>query len=92
MVLRERKKMADREREIERLKEEQSTKLSSDKLITKHTRWEEEEGQLRINGCALIDKLIKQTNTSTCSHIKTRTECKADAHLNNPKRTQTSRD
>lgn len=34
------------------------------------------EGQGRINGCALIDKLIKQTKTST--HIKTQTECKAD--------------
>lgn len=46
-------------------------------LKNTHTQRERREGQRRINGCALIDKLIKQTKT----HIKTQTECKADTHF-----------
>ncbi len=75
-----------RQRKREGRVELKSTKLSSDKLTYKntHTHREQGEGQGRINGCALIDKLIKQTKTSARTHIKTQTECKADTHLNNP--------
>lgn len=48
-----------------------------------HARMEQRKGQERINGCALIDKLIKQTKTSAHTCIKTQAECKADTYLNN---------
>lgn len=61
-----------REREKQKGRELKSTKLSSDKLATPHRHNEPEEGQWRINGCALIDKLIKQTN-NVHSHENTDT-------------------
>lgn len=69
------------ELETEREREECRTKEHKTKFRQTHlenTHREQGEGQGRINGCALIDKLIKQTKTSTRTHIKTQTECKAD--------------
>lgn len=59
---------------------EHKTKYRQTHLEKTHTHREQREGQGRINGCALIDKLIKQTKT----HVKILTECKADTHLNKP--------
>lgn len=51
--------MRETERERGRTKE-YKTKFRQTHNKT-HTHREQEEGQWRINGCALIDKLIKQT-------------------------------
>lgn len=56
--------------------------------LEKNTHREQGEGQGRINGCALIDKLIKQTKTSTHTHThsKHRQNVK-QTHSNNPNET-----
>lgn len=48
-------------------------KVQTNSLGNTHTpaHREQREGHERINGCALIDKLIKQTKTSAHIHIKT---------------------
>lgn len=57
--------MGGLERGLDKMRERER-ELSSDRL-TCNTHWEQREGQERINGCAQIDKLIKQTNTSACT-------------------------
>lgn len=64
----ERRGQNEREREIK-------TKLSSDEF-TCNAHWEQREGQGRINGCAVIDKLIKHFNTHTDNKLQTECKCR----------------